>query len=168
MLCDWLILTWHWPTLERAIKPLSEELIESVTQIAHIWGFNEGWNNENNIVLTLWISLHVLEHEHETVSFKSRDECKDKIKQVTCLSSEDRCAKANFKAESSADAVEVFVKEWMTSSGCSADNCKSIYPSVKITKCEIDCCTGDLSNGAQVPMVSDIMLLACAIVPFAR
>ena len=50
MLCDWLILTWHWPTLERAIKPLSEELIESVTQIAHIWGFNEGWNNENNIV----------------------------------------------------------------------------------------------------------------------
>ena len=50
MLFDWLILTWHWPTLERAIKPLSEELIESVTQIAYIWGFNEGWNNENNIV----------------------------------------------------------------------------------------------------------------------
>ena len=52
MLCDWLILTWHLPTLERAIKSLSEELIERFTQIAHIWGFNEGWNNENNIVCT--------------------------------------------------------------------------------------------------------------------
>ena len=52
MLCDWLILTWHLPTLERAIKPLSEELIESFIQVAHIWGFNEGWSNENNIVWT--------------------------------------------------------------------------------------------------------------------
>ena len=52
MLCDWLILTWHFPTLERAIKPLSEELIERVTQISHIWGFKEGWRNENNIVCT--------------------------------------------------------------------------------------------------------------------
>ena len=30
------------PTLERAIKPLSGELIERVTQIALIWGFKEG------------------------------------------------------------------------------------------------------------------------------
>ena len=52
MLCDWLILTWHLPTLERAIKPLSGELIERVTQIAHIWGFKEGGSNENNIVCT--------------------------------------------------------------------------------------------------------------------
>ena len=43
MLCDWLILTWHLPTLE---------LIERVTQISHIWGFKEGWSNENNIVCT--------------------------------------------------------------------------------------------------------------------
>ena len=107
-------------------------------------------------------------NEHETVSFKSWDECKDKIKQVTCLSSEDRCAKADFKAESSGAAVEVFVKECMASSDCSTDNCKSIYPSVKITKCEIDFCKGDLCNGAQVPMVSAIMLLTCAIVAFAR
>ena len=84
------------------------------------------------------------------------------------MSREDRCAKADFKAESSAAAVEVFVKECMASSDCSADNCKSIYPSVKTTKCKIDCCTGDLCNGAQVPMVSAIMLLACAIVAFAR
>ena len=41
----------HWlPTLERAIKPLSGDLIERVTQIALIWGFKEGGSNENNIV----------------------------------------------------------------------------------------------------------------------
>ena len=52
MLCDWLILTWHLPTLQRTIKPLSEELIERATQISHIWGFKEVWSNENNIVCT--------------------------------------------------------------------------------------------------------------------
>ena len=32
MLCDWLILTWHLPTLERVIKRLSGEMIERVTR----------------------------------------------------------------------------------------------------------------------------------------
>ena len=61
MLCDWLILTWHLSlTLERAIKPLSEGLIERSTQIAHIWGCNEGWNNESNIVFTYIYDFHFL------------------------------------------------------------------------------------------------------------
>ena len=42
MLCDWLSLISHFPTLERTIKPLSEELIERVIQIAHIWGSKRG------------------------------------------------------------------------------------------------------------------------------
>ena len=42
MLCDWLSLISHLPTLERTIKPLSEELIERVIQIAHIWGSKRG------------------------------------------------------------------------------------------------------------------------------
>ena len=46
-------------TLERAIKPLSGELIERVTQIALIWGFKEGGSNENNIVCT---SVFVPQH----------------------------------------------------------------------------------------------------------
>ena len=94
--------------------------------------------------------------------------CKSSTKEVTCLDSQDRCAKADVKAESSAATAEAFAKGCATSSDCSAKSCKSIYPSVKITKCEINCCTGDLCNGAQVPMVSAIMLLACAILAFAR
>ena len=105
---------------------------------------------------------------NQCFSLKSWDECKDKVKQVTCSSGHNRCAKANIKAESAAAAAEVFVKGCTTSSACSASNCKSIYPSVAITKCDIDCCTGDLCNGAQVPMVSVIMLLACAILAFSR
>ena len=84
------------------------------------------------------------------------------------MDSQDRCGKADIKAESSVAAAEGFAKGCATSSDCSADNCKSIYPSVKITKCEIDCCKGDLCNGAKVPMVSAIMLLACAIIAFGR
>ena len=90
--------------------------------------------------------------------------------QVTCSRSQDRCAKANVKAESAVATVEGFAKGCDTSSACSAVNCKSIYPSVEITKCEINCCQGDLCNGVKVPQVSAIMLLSCAImiVAFAR
>ena len=83
------------------------------------------------------------------------------------MDSQDRCGKADVKAESSAATVEGFAKGCATSSDCSAKNCKSIYSSLKITKCEINCCKGDLCNGAQVPMVSAIMLLACAILAFS-
>ncbi|CAH3140015.1 unnamed protein product [Porites lobata] len=105
---------------------------------------------------------------YQCTSLKSWDDCKSSAKEVTCLVSQDRCAKADVKAESSAATAEGFVKGCATSSDCSAKSCKSIYPSVKITKCEINCCTGDLCNGADVPMVSAIMLLACAILAFAR
>ena len=103
---------------------------------------------------------------YQCVSIKSWDDCKSSTKEVTCSGSQDRCGKADVKAESSAATIEGFTKGCANSSDCSAKNCKSIYPSVKITKCEIDCCEGDLCNGAQVPMVSAIMLLACAILAF--
>ena len=72
------------------------------------------------------------------------------------------------KVETLVAVVEVFAKGCATSSECSAKDSKSIYPSAKITKCEIDRCEGDLCNGAKAPMLSAIMLLACAIAAFAR
>ena len=105
---------------------------------------------------------------NECFSLKSWDDCKNKTKVVTCLDSQDRCGKADIKAESSGVTGEVFVKGCATSSECSEKNCKKFSPSGKITKCEVECCKGDLCNRAQVPMVSAIMLLACAIVGFAR
>ena len=105
---------------------------------------------------------------NECFSLKSWDDCKNKTKVVTCLDSQDRCGKADIKAESSGVTGEVFFKGCASSSECSEKNCKKFYPSGKITKCEVECCKGDLCNGAQVPMVSAIMMLACAIVGFAR
>ena len=83
------------------------------------------------------------------------------------MDSQDRCGKADIKAESSGVTGEVFAKRCATSSDCSAKNCKKVYPSAKIIKCEISCCKGDLCNGAKVQMVSAIILLSCAIVAFA-
>ena len=101
---------------------------------------------------------------NQCVSLKIWDECKSTMKQVTCLDSQDRCVNADIRNESS----RVFAKGCSNSSVCDAKNCKSIYPSAKIIKCRIDCCKGDLCNGAKVSMVSAIMLLACAIVAFGR
>ena len=101
---------------------------------------------------------------NQCVSLKIWDECKSTMKQVTCLDSQDRCVNADIRNESS----RVFAKGCSNSSVCDAKNCKSIYPSAKIIKCRIDCCKGDLCNGAKVSMVSTIMLLACAIAAFAR
>ena len=88
--------------------------------------------------------------------------------QLTCPDAEDRCGKEDVKGEISGKTSETFAKGCAKSSDCSAKNCKKGNPSVKITKCEIDCCKGDLCNGAKAPMVSFIMLLSCAIVAFAR
>ena len=107
---------------------------------------------------------------NQCLSDKSWDECNNTTTQANCKDGEDRCAKEEVKSEISGKTVKIFAKGCTTSSLCSqgSKNCKSTNPSVKITKCEVDCCKGDLCNGAQVPMVSATMLLACAIVVFAR
>ena len=46
--------------------------------------------------------------------------------------------------------------------------CMSDDPSVKVTKCDISCCNGDLYNGSKVQIVSAIELLACVLVAALR
>ena len=103
-------------------------------------------------------------------SVKSWDDClqKKSTKEVTCLDSQDGCAKVYVKAEISGVTTEAFGKGCATSSDYSEKNCKKIVPPGKIIKCEIDCCKKDLCNGAKVPMVSAIILLSCAIIAFGR
>ena len=113
---------------------------------------------------------------NECFSDKSWNDCKNNTKEVTCSDGEDRCGKADIKAETSGVTGEVFFKGCASSSECNEKNCKKFYPSGKITKCEVECCKGDLcnaadkgaDNGAKVPMVSAIILLACVILGFAR
>ena len=77
------------------------------------------------------------------VSFKSWDDCKNRTKQITCSNNQDRCFKANLKAVETGSGVtgESFGKGCDTSTACIG--CRSICSSsssVKISKCEIDCC----------------------------
>ena len=107
---------------------------------------------------------------NECLSTKSWDDCKNMTTEATCEDGWDRCLTEEVKSESPDKTVKLFLKGCATSSLCSlgSKNCRPTESSAKITKCEVDCCKGDLCNGAQVPMVSAIMLLACAIVAFAR
>jgi len=88
---------------------------------------------------------------------------------VTCDSSADRCVKGMKEGTQDDVSVTVYIKGCAESSECDADTsdfCKSDTGEVK--KCDINCCSGDLCNGGKVPMVSAIMLLACALVAFLR
>ena len=100
---------------------------------------------------------------YQCFSYKSWDDCKDSTIQVNCSNNQNLCGKENVKG----GILDLYAKGCANSSVC-IPNCQKRNPSVKITKCEVDCCKGDLCNGAKVPMVSAIMLLSCAIVAFAR
>ena len=76
------------------------------------------------------------------VSFKSWDDCKNSTKQTICSNSQDRCFKANLKAVETGSGLtgESFGKGCDTSTACRGRSICSSSSSVKISKCEIDCC----------------------------
>ncbi|XP_020600610.1 lymphocyte antigen 6H-like isoform X2 [Orbicella faveolata] len=108
---------------------------------------------------------------YQCVTLKDWDDC-DKIKtEVTCVPGADRCAKALVTGKQGEVSISAYAKGCSFPSTCNADEsvfCKSPDPKVSVTKCDINCCSGDLCNGAKVPMVSAIMLLGCVLVAFLR
>ncbi|XP_020600598.1 lymphocyte antigen 6 complex locus protein G6d-like [Orbicella faveolata] len=106
---------------------------------------------------------------YQCITLKDWDDC-DKT-EVTCARGADRCAKALVTGKQGEASVSVYAKGCSLSSTCNADKselCKSSDPKVSVTECEINCCSGDLCNGAKVPMVSVFMLLACVLAAFLR
>ena len=111
-------------------------------------------------------------------SVESWDDCKNTTEETTCMDGFDRCLTQEVKSESPQKTDKFFLKGCAISSLCSlgSKNCRPTDPSAKITKCEVDCCKGDLcnaadkgaDNGAKLPIVSAIMLLACAFAAFPR
>ena len=88
----------------------------------------------------------------QCASTKSWEDCATNNNVVTCPSSAGRCGTAH--AEGASDVkVAVYAKGCSTSSVCNSDYCKRFVsdPSTKITKCEMDCCSGDLCNIAKLP-----------------
>ena len=82
----------------------------------------------------------------------------------------DRCIKAVREGTQDDVSFALYARGCVESSDCADTDtsafCKSDKGEVKT--CEINCCSGDLCNGGKVPMVSAIMLLACALIAFLR
>ena len=110
---------------------------------------------------------------YECGSTKDWDSCDSVRKEVTCDPNEDRCVKRMKEGTQDDVSFTVYYKGCVQSSECdaadTADFCKTDKgESGEIKKCDNKCCSGDLCNGGKVPMVSAIMLLACALVAFLR
>lgn len=84
-------------------------------------------------------------------STKSWDDCASSKKEMACTAPLDRC----FKLKEDALGKTVYAK------GCGASSQCDVVE-------DMNCCSEDLCNGGKVPMVSAIMLLACALVALLR
>ena len=98
------------------------------------------------------------------------DDCKNKVKTLFCSSHDNRCGKAVMEMKRFGRATEFYGKSCTTLEECSQRKCDSLKmgSSSTVTKCDIHCCNGDMCNGAQVSMVSTILLLACSILAFVK
>ena len=105
---------------------------------------------------------------YQCASAKSWDDCTSNRKKVDCPSDYNRCGKAYLEGKLVDTSIALYGKGCSSSSVCNQNTCKAFVqdPSTNIDKCELNCCEGDLCNGAKVLMVSAIMLLACALVAF--
>lgn len=105
---------------------------------------------------------------YECRSNKSFDDCDDVREAASCPDDKEQsCAKLGIYGELGGQTFEGYLKGCFDTSLCEDDNdCKfeSEDQSLTITKCDFSCCTKDLCNEAlAVPMISVIILLACAL-----
>ena len=106
---------------------------------------------------------------YQCLTLKGWDDCDKTKTEATCAEGENRCGKALVTTKQGGASVSLYAKGCGRSSDCDAakpELCKSSDPTVSVTECEINCCSGDLCNGAKVPMVSAIMFLACSFLAF--
>ena len=63
---------------------------------------------------------------------------------------------------------ERYARKCSAKSACGNEElCKALAPKgATIQKCKVNCCEGNLCNGARVPLASAILLLACALSAF--
>ena len=105
---------------------------------------------------------------YKCASAKSWDDCEKNKEEMTCTSGYDSCGKIYFDGKVAGTGVEGYGKSCTIKSGCNKDLCKAMQAGIAIDKCEVNCCQGDLCNGAKVPLVSAFLILACALLAFFR
>ena len=81
------------------------------------------------------------------------------------LDEQERCAKLTLTGKRGDQTIATYSKLCIRGQSCVVDDCGEKFsdPSITTTSCSISCCDFDLCNGATVPMISAIILLACAL-----
>lgn len=83
---------------------------------------------------------------------------------ASCSDDEEKsCAKIVLTGKRGDETIKAYGKLCLDTSSC--DDCDAAFldPSITTTDCDVSCCDDDLCNGAKVPMVSAVILLACAL-----
>ena len=100
----------------------------------------------------------------------SWDDCASIQKVVACDSGNETFANIHYHSTSGdlAMSVEGYGIICSAKSACGNEElCKAFAPKgATIKKCKVDCCEGNLCNGARVPLASVILLLACTLLAF--
>ena len=126
-------------------------------------------HRRNNGFTLFLITEHGL-HCYHCVSTKSWDDCASIQKVVACGAGKETCAKIHYhsKAGDLAMSVEGYARICIAKSACGNEElCKAIAPNgATIKKCRVNCCEGNLCNGARVSLASAILLLTCALLAF--
>ena len=108
---------------------------------------------------------------YECVSTKGWDDCAEIKTEKECPSFADRCGKYKVEGTSGQMSAAVFAKGCATKIQCDKDDkselCKLSGPKGNVN-CKVDCCQGNLCNGAKVLTVSGVLLLACTLLTFSR
>ena len=96
--------------------------------------------------------------------------CDDARTEVTCSSviSDPRCIKQSYKYSVSFLKVEAYSKGCTSKAVCDAEATLKICQGADGADCELDCCDGDLCNSGGAPVVSVLLMVACALVILYR
>ena len=97
---------------------------------------------------------------YECFSKKSWDDCESRKEVKNCTSAKNRCFKGYADWEEDGSSKKAYSKDCF-----STEKCKTATDSkgCKEGTCKVHCCSGDLCNAATVPLVSAIILSACAV-----
>ena len=108
---------------------------------------------------------------YKCVSTKGWDDCAQIKTEKECPSFADRCGTYKVEGTSGQMSAAVFAKGCATKIQCDKDDkselCNLSGPKGDVN-CKVDCCQGNLCNGAKVLTVSGVLLLACTLLTFSR
>ena len=105
---------------------------------------------------------------YRCISAKTWDDCEKNKEEISCTSDYDSCVKIYFDGKVAGIGGEGYAKACASKSNCNKDLCKAIQfqEEMIIDKCDVNCCQGDLCNGAKVPLASAFWILGCALLAF--